>query len=417
MEITRYEHLVETSTEKIPVVIKVGGSCLTGGDAVRKTVDKIHDLLRRGMHPILVVSALNGITNSLFDVATTGHKIPDPAMIDEILSEGEQLSAKIICSALKNAGIHARAFLLSERSFPIITDAVHGNANILLEETERKIHSVITPLIEKSVIPVIPGFVGKTREGTVTTLGRGGSDITAVLLGKLLGVKEIILLKDVPGVLSGDPKMLDAPTNVTSLTASELMQLGMRGGQIICPDALLYKSKDTTIRIVEFASHDLLDGGTEIVGELEDERKIEIAREKKTAITLIGKDFTDISLYSGIVSDIFAKKGVPCSSIFISDHSLCFYIPAECERKALNLLHPLVTENKGLSAVASLSEIILVKIKGRRKFLIETIMELSQKINGRGMHIIDLSLCPSEARIFIHNLDVEEIAQAVGGTL
>ncbi|MEA1994224.1 MAG: hypothetical protein U9N35_07530, partial [Euryarchaeota archaeon] len=316
---------VVLESKKRITVLKVGGSCLTGGESVRKTVEKISQIRKEGVLPALVVSALNGITDSLSEIVISSHKRYNPKDSDRILAEGEQLSVKIIESAVQNAGIEAEGILLSDDSFPILTDDQHGNAEILLEETEKRVEERLKPLIEKGVIPIIPGFVGKTMEGGVTTLGRGGSDTTAVVLGRALGVETVILLKDVPGVLTGDPDIISSPQRISHITAEELVQLGYRGGDVFCPKALRYAPEEMKIRIVDFENGDIMNTGTEIIGNLREKSKMKVMDKKKAAITFIGKNISHIPDLIGKASQELMKNNVPYLSVFSSASSLSFY--------------------------------------------------------------------------------------------
>jgi aspartate kinase len=121
------------------VVVKIGGSCLVSGESVRNVSRKIRDLIDERVAPVIVVSAFKGMTDLLLDVARNGHPERDWRNIDRILPEGEQLSARILQSILQSYDLKTRAILLSDPKFPIITDESYGNANVMLEETEKSV--------------------------------------------------------------------------------------------------------------------------------------------------------------------------------------------------------------------------------------------------------------------------------------
>jgi aspartate kinase len=134
-----------------------------------------------------------------------------------------------------------------------------------LEKTTVLVQKFLAPLLGKT-IPVVCGFLGRDRKGKVTTLGRGGSDTTALLLAKCLAADEIILVKETSGVLSADPKIVPEARTLNALDIHEMFDLAQGGAKIVKPEALKYKLPDQTLRIVNFASGNLAAGGTEITG-------------------------------------------------------------------------------------------------------------------------------------------------------
>ena len=397
------------STEKLPsedtekdlnIVIKIGGSCLRDGKTVGNIVEKIKKITEQGIIPIIVVSAMRGMTDSLFELITNSHKHHDPRTIDTLVSEGEQLSAKIISSALKSAGIKARAVLPSKGIFPIVTDENYGNARILIEETERNIRDILIPLIDDGIIPVVPGFIGVSKNGSITTIGRGGSDTTAIMIGKILKTKEVILLKDVPGILSGDPKVVDSPSVIPVASMKEIFNLGLRGGKVVSPEALIHKD-DTDLRIVYFDSEDILEGGTRITGIKEKDTIIEI-KENISLITVIGRDRVNIPEIIMQISRIMSEKNIEYFPLYISDHAVTLYIDTGCLQDVLKQIHEIVVENEHLISVTSLSGIICVRITFYDIFTgMKKIKEAWDLLMKKRVKIIDLSINLPEACIYI----------------
>jgi len=291
--ITKKQINIEKISQKI-LVLKIGGSCLVNGKSLKVISQRIKNLKNQGFLPIIVVSAFKEMTDSLLDMAINGLAKEDPKIKDSLLSEGEQLSAKILQLTLKSLNLNAEAILINDPRFPIITDENFGKANVLLENTLRKIRNSIIPILEKEIIPIIPGFIGITQTGIITTLGKGSSDVTAVLMGKALKTKSVFLLKDVPGILSGDPKIIEKPETLPKITVEECLDLGLRGGKVLCPISLIYKPKDINIRIIDVASENIFEGGTEVLGELKSRIKITFDIKKKVAVTVIGKKMSEI---------------------------------------------------------------------------------------------------------------------------
>jgi aspartate kinase len=178
---------------------------------------------------------------------------------------GERASARIFSSALRALGVNAEPFDPANDNWPIITDSNFRNAKPDLEKTAVLVQKFLAPLLG-TTIPVVCGFLGRDRKGKVTTLGRGGSDTTALLLAKCLAADEIVLVKETSGVLSADPKIVPDARTLKALDIHEMVDLAQGGAKIVKPEALKYKLPDQTLRIVNFASGNLVAGGTEITG-------------------------------------------------------------------------------------------------------------------------------------------------------
>jgi aspartate kinase len=183
----------------------------------------------------------------------------------EILSMGERTSARIFCSALRALGAEAEVFDPANDNWPIMTDAGFRDAEPDLEKTRVLVAKFLAPLLGAK-IPVVCGFLGKDEKGRITTLGRGGSDTTALLLANCLDAEHIILVKETRGVLSADPKIVPEAKQLTELDINEMFDLAQGGAKIIKPESLKYKLPDQKLRIVNFTSGSLAVGGTEITG-------------------------------------------------------------------------------------------------------------------------------------------------------
>jgi aspartate kinase len=384
------------------IVIKVGGSCLENGKTIKTIVTKIAFLKSKGVKPIVVVSALKGMTSSLLEVAKNSHPNHDPVAIDKIISEGEQLSARIIKSALEGVGLSALVVELSQPDFPIVTDNQYGNARVILKETEGRIRKMIPPIVNKGKIPIIPGFVGKTKDGVITTMGRGSSDTTAILIGKALKTQEVILLKDVPGILSGDSKYIEKPKKLSKITVEESLNLGIKGGEVLNAVSLLYKPKDVKVRVVNFDKKDPLDGGTIITGEIENKMKVKINKGKKATVTIIGKNMSEIpGLLAGFSKTLF-NEGINIFSVSASAFSICFYINSKDQNRAMKVLHKMVLKDKRLTAVALMSNISLITIVGPEFATRPGILgKICTALAKEDINIIDLSTSACEADIFV----------------
>ncbi|MFW6449572.1 MAG: aspartate kinase [Nanoarchaeota archaeon] len=382
------------------VVIKVGGSCLAEGKTIKQIVEKIKSVRKKGLLPILVVSALKGMTDSLMDVAKNTHNKKDPGHIDNILSEGEQLSARILVSALNNSGLKAKALQVND-NFPIITDNRHGQAEILIDETKKKTKTKLLPLIKNKVIPVVPGFIGRTKRGKVTTIGRGGSDTTAVVLGKILKPKEVILLKDVPGILSGEPNTVKDARKLKEITVEEALNLSLKGGEVLCQSSLIYKPEDVGVRIVNFDNGDLLTSGTLVTGTLNRCVDVKLS-ENKSAVTVIGKRMDEMPGLLAHFSEQMVKNKINIYSLSASKYSICFYVDKKNRVKALHVLHSIVEKSKNLTAVTSIKDITLITVTGLDFAIKKGVLgKIGTLLAKHGINIADISTSGCEADILV----------------
>jgi aspartate kinase len=244
------------------VVIKFGGADLATGEKVQHAAEMVVNSPYKQI--VVVVSAMGNMTDNLVNTVSRIGNVSD-ADYAEIISMGERASARIFSSALKVLGANAEPFDPANDNWPIITDSNFRNAKPDLEKTAVLVQKFLAPLLG-TTIPVVCGFLGRDRKGKVTTLGRGGSDTTALLLAKCLTADEIVLVKETSGVLSADPKIVPDARTLNALDIHEMFDLAQGGAKIVKPEALKYKLLDQTLRIVNFASGNLAAGGTEITG-------------------------------------------------------------------------------------------------------------------------------------------------------
>jgi aspartate kinase len=155
--------------------------------------------------------------------------------MDAISSLGERLSAPLVSAALKELGVQSEALEATEL---IVTDDFHGGAEPLMEQTRGKSQGRILPLLEKGIVPVVTGFLGATLEGELTTLGRGGSDYSATILGAALDADEVIIWTDVNGVLTADPRLVSEAQTIPEISYREAAELAYFGAKVLHPKTL-----------------------------------------------------------------------------------------------------------------------------------------------------------------------------------
>jgi aspartokinase/homoserine dehydrogenase 1 len=176
-----------------------------------------------------------------------------PRLLDVVLACGERLSAHLLASALDVAGVRAADV---DATSIVHTDGRHGHATPHVGRTTRAARQTLKPLLARGVVPVVPGFVGRGSDGVVVTLGRGGSDLTATLLARALDARQTILWKDVPGVLTADPRAVPGARLVPQITAREAAALASYGAKVLHPRALVPLTARTRLWIRPFAQRE-----------------------------------------------------------------------------------------------------------------------------------------------------------------
>lgn len=215
-------------------VHKYGGTSVGSVERIQHVAANVMAARARGEKVVVVVSAMSGETNKLVAYAKEAQKTPEPREMDVILSTGEQVTIGLLVMALRDKGCPAVSFTGAQ--VPILTDAAHTKARILEIPTDR-----IQKALDEDHVVVVAGFQGVTREGDITTLGRGGSDTTAVALAAALKADECLIFTDVDGVYTTDPRVEPRARRLDRITFEEMLEMASLGSKVL------------QIRSVEFA--------------------------------------------------------------------------------------------------------------------------------------------------------------------
>jgi aspartate kinase len=217
------------------IVQKYGGTSLKDIEKIKSVAKRIAKQASREQI-VVVVSALGDTTDQLIELA---HKIdpnPDSREMDMLVSTGEQISAALLCMALHQQG--CKAISLNASQVMILTDSVHRKARIKEIETQR----IEKELAEKKVV-IITGFQGVTENDDITTLGRGGSDTTAVALASALDAEACEIYTDVAGVYTGDPKIIPSAKKIDVISYDEMLEMASSGAQVMQTRAVEFAKK------------------------------------------------------------------------------------------------------------------------------------------------------------------------------
>jgi len=213
------------------VVQKYGGSSVADLDRLTRVAERIALTRRAGHDVAVVVSAMGNTTSELLALASGLSSNPDRRELDMLVSVGERIAMSLLAIALKDLGIPARSLTGSQAG--VVTDESHGDARVVEVRPDR-----LRAVLEAGEVAIVAGFQGVSRDREVTTLGRGGSDTTAVVLAAALGAEWCEICSDVDGVYSADPRVVDGATKLDTLSLDEALALARGGAKVLFEDAV-----------------------------------------------------------------------------------------------------------------------------------------------------------------------------------
>jgi aspartate kinase len=408
----------EKSGKKI--VVKFGGSSLADHEKLGKAVAAVAKEVTKGTRIAVVVSAMGKTTDMLINtMKNTSNGKLEKRELDDILSMGERTSVRIFAAALRTNGIESCYLDPLDDTWPIITDAAFSNANPILEECEARIRKHVLPIVEKHVVPVIAGFVGRTTDGKITTLGRGGSDTTAFILAEALNADEVTLVTDADGIMSGDPKIVSNPRRLSEIDVSTLVGLADLGAKFIHSKALKYKPQSIAVKVINHAYSDLSQNGTLITGSLTTELDVEIAHPKPVAeITIVG---SRVSEKPQILMEIVEKTEAqaPLLGMSMNMNSVILYVAqGENIDKLFDQIHNITLNNPETIAMAVKKDLAFLKTSGVG--LEEThglIGKISENLRVNQINIYGILTITSSILLFTDWSEHEEALQLIRRSL
>ncbi len=218
------------------IVQKYGGTSVADIGCIQRVAERVSGYLHRGDRVVVVVSAMSGDTNRLQALGEAVSRRPEAREMDMLLASGEQVTIALLSMALIARGHLARSFLANQ--IRIRTDSNHRKARIERIETEE-----LTAALDEAVVPVVAGFQGIDCNGNVTTLGRGGSDTTAVAVAAALEADECEICTDVDGVYTADPRIVADARRLDSVTFEEMLELASLGSKVLHPRSVEFAGR------------------------------------------------------------------------------------------------------------------------------------------------------------------------------
>ena len=278
------------------VVMKFGGTSVGDADKVRRVADRIIDSKEDGKHVVVTVSAMGDTTDRLIDLAAEVSDDPSRREMDMLLSTGEQVSVAILTMAIHKKG--HKCVSLTGIQAGIFTDDTYSNAKILNIKADRVLRE-----LKKENIVIIAGFQGSNSEGDITTLGRGGSDTTAVAIASALKANYCEIYTDVDGVFSTDPNLVEEAAKMHSLSYDEMLELASSGAKVLHLRAVEFAKKHDVVLHVRSSFNK--NEGTWVM----DEKKLD-KRLEKPLITGVTYDINQVKIS---IFELEDKPGVAAS--------------------------------------------------------------------------------------------------------
>lgn len=237
------------------IVQKYGGSSVADLHKLRLVAARVARTRATGASVVVVVSAMGNTTNELLALARQVSAQPGRRELDMLISVGERVSMTLLAMALADLGVPARSFTGSQSG--IVTDEHHANARVVEVRPDR-----VREALERGEVAIVAGFQGVSRAREVTTLGRGGSDTSAVVLAAALGADECEICSDVDGVWSADPRAVPGARKLERLTVDEAVALAGNGAKVLYEEAVAWAQREGVV--IRASQTDRTGGGTVI---------------------------------------------------------------------------------------------------------------------------------------------------------
>ena len=386
------------------VIAKFGGTSLGSGDRINRAADSIARTVEAGHEVAVVASAMGSTTDDLLGEIAFEAAASDRA---EIVSMGERTSVRMLKAALTARGIDAMFLEPGTELWPIVTNDL-GEVDV--PETKERAEELAAHL--ETVVPVITGFLAQNHAGEITTLGRGGSDTTAVMLGSYTDADQVVIVTDVEGVMTGDPRVVEGAQNVGRISVDELRNLSFRGAEVVAPSALSYKSNGLGVRVVHYQHGDLLSGGTDIEGEFEN--LIDLQEEMLSCLTIAGRAIRNQPGILAELSGVLRDAAINVEAVASGIDSITFFVQDAVAKDAENRLHARVLDDRWLSSITVDDGVAVLRVTGgefpnRPGVIAEIVNPLAEA----GINVHDVITSATSVAIFVAWGDREEALEIV----
>jgi len=459
------------------LVMKFGGTSVGSADAMLKVKDIVEESIADGWKPVVVLSAMAGVTDQLlqstemaknhrFDLVlqtaaslTTRHydtlhqliSNPErqfvvkqqidqlistfteycraidiigeatPRVLDAIGGIGEMLCVRIFAEVLNTHQIQAQSV---DATKIIVTDAVFQSAHPDFEKTAQRLQQTLIPLLNSGVVPVVTGFIAATEDGVTTTLGRGGSDYTAAILGAGLNAQEVWIWTDVDGVMTADPRVVPNAKTIESLTFREIGELAYYGAKVVHPKTM-QPLIDADIAIKVKNTFNPKHPGTVLISDqsriTNGDIKAVTSIRGQSLITIEGRGMLGVPGVAARAFGAVASTGtsVPLITQASSEQSICFAVPLKSISLVLKGLNDVFNgelQTKDIDRIWATEEVVILTIVGSGMRNTPGVAgRIFSKLGSNGINVIAIAQGSSEVSIslVIDRQDEEKAVRAI----
>lgn len=415
--------------EKQTLVMKFGGTSVGSVDALTRVTQIVKDARADYSRVVVITSAMSGITNLLLDAAAlaakgkvdtlsetesslrekhftaadslikdeklrekTRHEIDrlilslvdlckaiavlseaSPRAMDAAASLGERMSLCLLAAVVCDSGIKAKAI---ESTGFIVTNSNFQNAHPDFKVTAEKTRAILNPLLDKGIIPITTGFIGANAEGVVTTLGRGGSDYSAAIIGSVLPADDVWIWTDVDGVMTTDPRIVPAAKTLPEISYSEIAELAYYGAKVLHPKTIR-PVVDAGIGLRICNTFNPSHPGTRLIANVPFDSKARNGQIVKAVtairdqrlVTIEGRGMLGVPGVAARAFGAVASTGtsVPLITQASSEQSICFAVPAESAASVINALRAVFAneiEDEDIDRVWMTDDVSIITVVG-----------------------------------------------------
>ena len=396
------------------------GTSVGDGSRIKKAAQSVVNEYMKGNQIVVVVSAVNKSTDDLIGLSdeAVGEGLTDRQRA-EIVAMGELTSARLFSAAVESLGVKSEYIDPYNDLWPVITDSDPLEAKIDFKSTDVKMQGIKT-LLNQGIIPVICGFLGKGPRGEITTLGRGGSDVSAFLIGHCLDASEVVIVTDVEGVMSTDPNKIESAKLLDEITVEEMRDLATHGAQVLHPRALTYKDPVISAKIINFEHGDLSSKGTRIIGPHSDDvlKGVSLYKNPISLIAVVGEAMLKKSgLFAGL-SGCLAKEKINIFGISAAQNSMSTFVDKADSNKAYHLLHQFVVETDVLSSLSLGSDTAMITFVSPD--IIEKpgiISDITEPLRKNDINIVEIISSQTAIVLFVDWKDGEKARDLINEVL
>ena len=459
------------------LVMKYGGTSVGSAEAMLQVKDIVKEVIQEGWKPIIVLSAMAGVTDQLLqatEMAKTHrydlvlqtasmltsrhyevlHKLIEnperqistkqqidqlmsgfteycraidiigettPRVLDTICGIGEMACVRIFAEVLNTNQIQAQAI---DATKLIVTDSVFQSAHPIFDKTRQKLKPTLAPLLNSGIVPVVTGFIAATEDGITTTIGRGGSDYTAAIIGSIMEAQEVWIWSDVDGVMTADPRVIPDAKTIETLTFREIGELAYYGAKVVHPKTM-QPLIDANIVIKVKNTFNPKHPGTVLIADqsriVNGDIKAVTSIREQSLITIEGRGMLGVPGVAARAFGAVAATGtsVPLITQASSEQSICFAVPLKSSAFVLKGLMDTFSrelEIKDIDRIWATEEVVIITIVGAGMRNTPGVAgRIFSKLGSNGINVIAIAQGSSEVSIslVIARQDEEKAVRAI----